>query len=1185
MVGRAAELATLLGALDDVERGSPSMILVAGEAGAGKSRLLAEFATVARGRGALVALGGCVELREGGIPYGPFRELLRSILAQVPAAVFVERGGVEGALVASHLAGVPAPIMAAAPPVPTDQARIYEAVLVLGGRLGSSAPLVLAVEDLHLADPSSIDLLLYLIHGVTTERAMVVGTYRPEGMAPDHPLRALVGAVRRSPRGDLLELGGLTRDETRTQLATILGGEPAAGLVDAVYRRSDGNPLFTEELAASARLEGGGALPDTLRELLLGRLAGRSPDVRTVVRLVAAAGREVSDRLLAATSGLPDADLDAALHEAVDHAILVPVHAARGDAFALRHAVLGETALSELMPAERRSLHRSLATALAADPLLAAGGPAAAAPELAHHWDGAGRLPEAFAAWLIAADEAETAHAYADAQRHMERALELWDVVPPWVRPPEIDRSQLASFAAHAAALAGAPATAVRLEEVALEALDPAGEPSRRAACLQRLASHLSADGRDEEAITAGAAALSATAPTPPTELRARILATLGALTMLVGEFREARDLSEQAIEAAVALGAREVEGRARDYLGVALVALGDVERGTTSLRAAIGIGEEVGSLDAALDARNNLGNALLRADRLVEARAVLAEGTEHAHRAGLDRRSGVALRASLAAVLVRAGAWADARRVIDEARALGAEGEQAGSLATLAGFLDVAAGRFDSGRARLAEAASLCGRGHRVDTQPSLVAAQAELAIWEGDLDAARTIVAAATADLEASDEVQFLAPLVALGIRVEADRAEQARARRAHQQVDEARDAAVPLIGLAELIGAGHPVTGLPPTPGMRAAAASAAAEATRLEDGDGAAAWAAAAAAWDAAGAPYPAAYARWREAEALLRDPRRRREAEERAAAAFRAAVELGAEPLRREVEALARRARIDLEGLPASDRPAAAARPDPFGLTARERDVLALLQLGRTNRQIAATLFISEKTAGVHVSSILGKLGVASRTEAAAVAEKAGFGRSERRAGGAPGRDPVAGARERDGDGREALDLLMTDIVSSTALVEVIGDDAWADLVRWHDRTVRTTGDRYGARVADRTGDGFFLVFGVPSAAADCAVAIQRALADHRRLHGFAPGVRIGLHHAQVADIGGSLAGLGVHLAARITAAAGAGQIVASGEFAAELGARYPTSEPRAVSLRGVSTPIPIVTIDWRDVGT
>ena len=285
MVGRAAEFAALLGALDDVEGGSPAMVLVAGEAGVGKSRLLAEFAAVARTRGALVALGGCVELREGGIPYGPFRELLRSILAQVPPAVFVERGGIEGALVASHLAGAPAPILAAAPPIPTDQARIYEAVLVLGGRLGRATPLLLAVEDLHLADPSSIDLLLYLIHGVTTERAMVVGTYRPEGLAPDHPLRTLVTAVRRSPRGEVLELAGLTREETRAQLATILGrragrrprrrGLPALGRQPAVHRgaRRDRAPREWGRPPRHAPR----AAPRPSRQPLAGRAIGRAP--------------------------------------------------------------------------------------------------------------------------------------------------------------------------------------------------------------------------------------------------------------------------------------------------------------------------------------------------------------------------------------------------------------------------------------------------------------------------------------------------------------------------------------------------------------------------------------------------------------------------------------------------------------------------------------------------------------------------------------------------------------------------------------------------------------------------------------------------------------------------------------------------------------------------------------------
>jgi predicted ATPase len=280
-------------------------------------------------------------------------------------------------------------------------------------------------------------------------------------------------AVRRSPRGEVIELGGLTRGETRSQLAAILGGEPDDALLDAVFRRSDGNPLFTEELVASSRQGPRDTLPDTLRELLLARLAGRSPAVRSLVRLVAAAGREASDRLLAAAGDLSEDELVAALHEAVDHAILVPAAEAGRDLFRLRHVVLGETALSELVPAERRALHLRLARAIAADPLLATGGRATAAPELAHHWDAAGRVPEAFAARLVAADEAEAAHAYADAQQHLVRALDLWTDVPAEARPTDLDRAELASRAARIAALAGSPATAVRLQELSLCDLPP----------------------------------------------------------------------------------------------------------------------------------------------------------------------------------------------------------------------------------------------------------------------------------------------------------------------------------------------------------------------------------------------------------------------------------------------------------------------------------------------------------------------------------------------------------------------------------------------------------------------------------------------------------------------------------------------------------------------------------------
>ena len=1185
MVGRNPELAILDAALDDAERGLPTTILVVGEAGVGKSRLLAEFTAAARSRGALVASGGCIELRCGGIPYGPFRELLRSVLGQAGPGELATTAGRPWEILARVLLGRRDPVEGvpgAAPAAGTspedgglDQAALFEAVIDLVGRLGADAPLVVALEDLHWADPSSLDLLAYLAHGMRTERAVVVGTYRVEAVPRGQPIQAVATAVRRSERGEILELEGLSREQTGEQLAAILGTFPHADLLAAIHDRSDGNPLFTEELAAATRRGEGDALPDTLRELMLGRLAGRSDGAREVLSLVAVAGRWVSDGLLKAVAGLSDPALQAALHEAVDHALLVPSAGPAGEGYALRHAIIGETILEDLLRPERRALHARLAAAIAADPRRAADARASAFPELAHHWDAAGQAPEAFAAWLEAADAADEAHGYAAAQRHLVRALELWDRVLPEDRPSGLDRPALAHRAAHTAALAGASAAAVDLERTALEALGEPVDEARRAAYLQRLASYLSADGRDDAAIAAAHAALDAAPAGPPTELRARILATLGALAMLVGRFREARTYCDEAITVARALGLPEIECGARDFLGVSLTALGDLDGGPASLREAICLGIATGSVDATLDARNNLGIALLRADRPGEARTVLEEGIRAAREAGLDRRSGLALRASLASVLVRAGAWAEARQVLAEAAALAPEGEQAGALELLAGTLDIAAGRFADAQERLRAAADLCGRGRRVDVLPLLAVAEAELALWEGRLDVARRAVATGLASLVGSDESQMLTPLLSLGLRAEADRAASGRARRLGIDVEDAARAAAPLLATARELQDGHPASGLPVTPGMAADLAMVRAEEARLAGHDDPAAWADAGAAWDRAGAPYPAAYARWREAEALLADRARRRDGERRVEEVHRSALELGAEPLRREVEALALRARVELGGAPATaGTGVSGADPDAFGLTAREREVLALLQLGRTNREIARTLFISEKTAGVHVSNILGKMGVASRVEAAAVAGRAGYRSGT--AGVTPA-EPDAGS-----EGQATLDLMMTDMAGSTALMEAIGDAAWADLVRWHDRTIRALAARHAAREADRSGDGFFLVFSGPAAAADCAVGLQRALAEQRRIHGFAPGVRIGLHHAAVIDVGGAYAGMGVHLVARVAASASGGEIVATREFAQALGARYPTSQPRTVAARGISAPVPVVTIGWRD---
>ncbi|HVD53683.1 MAG TPA: adenylate/guanylate cyclase domain-containing protein [Propionibacteriaceae bacterium] len=159
-------------------------------------------------------------------------------------------------------------------------------------------------------------------------------------------------------------------------------------------------------------------------------------------------------------------------------------------------------------------------------------------------------------------------------------------------------------------------------------------------------------------------------------------------------------------------------------------------------------------------------------------------------------------------------------------------------------------------------------------------------------------------------------------------------------------------------------------------------------------------------------------------------------------------------------------------------------------------------------------------------------------------------------------------------------FVFTDIVSSTPLVEVLGDDAWQELIRWHDQTLRMIFNRYGGTEVRQTGDGFFVAFEDASAAIEGAVAVQRSLAEHRRGHGFAPQVRIGLHEAEASTRAIDFAGRGVHEAARIGSLANGGQILASVNTVKTAATRFPISAPRTVALKGVSQPVEVVTIEW-----
>jgi len=157
-------------------------------------------------------------------------------------------------------------------------------------------------------------------------------------------------------------------------------------------------------------------------------------------------------------------------------------------------------------------------------------------------------------------------------------------------------------------------------------------------------------------------------------------------------------------------------------------------------------------------------------------------------------------------------------------------------------------------------------------------------------------------------------------------------------------------------------------------------------------------------------------------------------------------------------------------------------------------------------------------------------------------------------------------------------FMFTDIVKSTNLLEALGDEAWESLLRWHDQTLRSLFLAHHGEEVVTTGDGFFVGFDTPDSALTCAVAIQRTLAEHRRAHGFAPQVRIGVHASDANQVGRNFSGKGVHEAARIAALAEGGQILASQQTAS---AQFAVSEPRALTLKGIAEPVEVVTVEWR----
>jgi DNA-binding CsgD family transcriptional regulator/tetratricopeptide (TPR) repeat protein len=986
-VGRLEELHVLEAARVRAANREPAVVLLGGEAGVGKTRLVAELAERCAAEGTRVLAGGCVPVGDGTLPYGPIIEALRALVADLGAGAVRELIGSPWPQLARLLPALGEP-QATGSPNQTTQAPLFEGVLGLLGRLGDQAPVLLVVEDVHWADRSTRELSTFLVRNLRRERIMVIVTYRSDQPGSE-PLGTYLVELDRGGPVERIDLPRFQRNEVIAQLTGILDAAPAADLVDAIFVRSEGNPFFTEELLAAVRA-GSGELPATLRDLLRGRVEALPEPAQHMLRVAAVAGRRVPHRLLAAVAALDYQEQTEALRTAVAYRLLVTRPGQ--DSYEFHHGLLQEVVYADLLPSERAGLHAAYARALTDRSELAAGPSAVAAAELAAHWQAAGELADALPATIQAGLAAERVHAFPEAHQHYERALALWDQVPSPAERCGLDRGGLQLRAGVAAGQAGRIERSRVLFADALSQVDRATDPMWAALLLMALGRR-HWEGGDE---AAGLTALEEAAgllPVEPSPERARVLGAYAQMLRLVGRIREAAEQSEEALAVARLVGARAEEAHALDLLGCCLADMGEVATGIASLVEARRIAEEVVYPQGIVRACLNLGSLLGRLGRLEESWDVTHRGYAAARRFGIQRALGSFLAANMAMHLIDTGHWEEADHLLNEG--LQEEAAAGFRLHRAKGQLETARGNFAAAREHL-ELARHASPSAAERIGPLL--ALAELAIWQGRHDDARASLAQAGRwfdTLKANSGRDNGLPwweiviCYAHGLRLEADCAELARAHRSAAAVDLARRRAEPLIaGVREMTDEREHVTYAPYGLVPHYAAVSEA-EFSRLEGRSDPELWRAAAMLWERLPLPYQAAYARFREAEALLTRHGPRSRIEQAIRAADQTADRLGAAPLRREIALLARRGRLQLAE-PTDSTPQSTVTPTPaasLGLTRRELQVLRLLADGRSNRQIGQELFITEKTASLHVSRILARLGVASRGEAAAVAHR------------------------------------------------------------------------------------------------------------------------------------------------------------------------------------------------------
>ncbi|WP_371640881.1 helix-turn-helix transcriptional regulator [Streptomyces virginiae] len=985
-VGRADELAVLTDALTRAAGREPQAMLIGGEAGVGKTRLTEEFLCEADRRGAVVAVGGCVEIGAEGLPFAPFSTALRALHRLLPEELAAAAAGQE-----DELARI-LPELGDTPRGPHDEestARLFELTARMLERLAADRTVVLVLEDLHWADTSTRHLLSYLFRTLGSGRLVVVATYRADDVHRRHPLRPLLAELDRLRTVRRIELSRFNRAEVRRQLAGILAAQPDEAFVDSVFDRSDGNAFFVEELVASKESGCRTGLTESLRDLLLVRVEVLPDETQRLVRIVAEGGSTVEYPLLRAVAGLTEDELIEALRAAVGANILLAT--ADGDGYRFRHSLVREAVSDDLLPGERARVNRRYAEAMEAD------GSLVRAEErvirLASFWYHANDPAKALPAVLAASVAARRRHAYSEQLRLLERAMDLWDSAPQNVRealrpadytevyPPcgcdpattALQRIDLLAEATVAARYGGERDRALKITKMALRLLEDDHDPLRAAWFWTERSRLIAGLGRGDgwEEI---AKAQDLVRGLPPSQVHAEVLVRAASWGMLHNPGPDNLAAAERAVEYARMVGAEETELNARITVGALRADSGDGAGGLAEMHAVVERTTQLGLTMLAGRAHINLTSQLESLGRSHEAVELAVQGAELVRRSRLlDSEAWVC--GNMAESLYSLGRWDEAAEAARRTLLVGQSAAPRGCASARLAYLALARGELAEANHQLAAAHTHYG-AH--ETQPQHRIPLRRLAIGvaaaEGRIADVRAETSAAAAHGFPLGQHRYAWPLLLAAATAEAD-------ARGLPAAEAGRDAALAVLRTAARSLA-------TPVPVWAAHAEYVRAELLRAEARDTPADWTAVETAVRPLERPYLLAKACHRLAEALLAAGDR-----EPAAAllreAYAIAERIGSRTLREDLALLAQRARF-----PLTDADHAVAPPAPetdpieaLGLTSRERDVLRLVAAGSTNRKIAEELFISPKTASVHVSNILAKLGVAGRGEAAALAHR------------------------------------------------------------------------------------------------------------------------------------------------------------------------------------------------------